>query len=277
MAEHLLARFAENMFWLARYMERAENLARILDVNEFFTRDHQDQHNWLPVLQMNSDHKCFLAHKLSEKRKPTAATVIAFYIIDKENPTSIIFAVRAARENAHTIQYLISTEMCTQLNVFYNWLNRLNRRDVSVRRLSEVCAAIKTACQTHAGITEGTLYRDEARWFYDIGRHMERANQTSRLLDIKYRQLQEYDEADGSPVDDSQWNALLRSVARYQAFRRAHPQSTDPKSVAAFLVFQEKFPRSIARSVNEIRSAFRTLERRHRLPRTPALNGHRSN
>src|SRR5262249_19872937 len=146
----LLARYADCIFWLARYVERAENLARILDVNETFSRDSRGGQNWRPIIQLNSDEDRFFA----THDTPSAQSVVKFYVIDAENPTSIISAVRYARENARTLRPLISTEMWVQLNVFYNRLVGLRPVDLMPGNLATLFASIKEACQTHTGITE---------------------------------------------------------------------------------------------------------------------------
>ena len=209
MVDVLLARYADCIFWLARYVERAENLARILDVNETFSRDSRGAQNWRSIIQLNSDEERFFA----AERKVSAASVLQFYVIDADNPNSIFNAFRYARENARTLRPLISTEMWAQLNVFYNRLAALDGEDLAPGRLSALFATIKEACQTHTGITDGTFFRDQGWYFYQLGRYIERADQTTRLLDIKYHLLLP-DIADvGSPTDVSQWNALLRSAA----------------------------------------------------------------
>ncbi len=261
MNRHLLARFAESVFWLARYVERAENLARILDVNETFAREAHGGHEWLPVLQMNADEDRFFV----DGRKLTAKAVVAFYVLDRDNPSSIIAALRMARENARALRHIISTEMWMQLNVFYNEVAGLGQRDLALANLSRLCARIKEACQTHAGITEGTFYRDEAWCFYAIGKDLERADQTSRLLDIKYRRLGSAEETPDSAIDVSQWNALLRSVAGYHAFRRSHPRELTSADVAAFLIHERDFARSMACCIRQARARFEQLETDHGL------------
>ncbi|MFQ5773684.1 MAG: alpha-E domain-containing protein [Kiloniellaceae bacterium] len=243
----LLARFAESAFWLARYMERAENLARIIDVNETFARNRHSAEDWLPIVEINADGpRFFAAHETA-----TVEAVIDFYVLDLDNPTSITSAVRTARENARMLRHLISTEMWTHLNVFYNELRELTPADVRLGELSRLCMKIKERCQAHTGITEGTLYRDQVWHFHELGRHLERADQTTRLLDIKYHRLLPSPEYVGSPIDAGQWNALLRSAAGYHAFRRVHPRGMRPVTVAGFLLFNRAFPRSVAVSIGQ--------------------------
>jgi uncharacterized alpha-E superfamily protein len=243
----LLARYADCIFWLARYVERAENLARILDVNETFSRDSRGAQNWRSIIQLNSDDDRFFA----DGRKLLAQSVLRFYVIDGDNPTSIVSAIHAARENARTLRPLISTEMWVQLNIFYNRLVDLGPADLSPGRLSALFATIKEACQTHTGITDGTFFRDQGWYFYQLGRYIERADQTTRLLDIKYHLLLPSASDVGSPTDVSQWNALLRSAAGYHAYRRLHAASTTPARVAGFLLFNQAFPRSLHHCVRE--------------------------
>ncbi len=132
--------------------------------------------------------------------------------------------------------------MWVQLNVFYNRLAGLRAMPISSPgNLAALFASIKEACQTHTGITEGTFFRDQGWYFYQIGRYIERADQTTRLLDIKYHLLLPSIADVGSPVDVGQWNALLRSAAGYHAYRRLHAASMTPARVAGFLLLNTGF------------------------------------
>ena len=259
MSDVLLARYADCIFWLARYVERAEDLARILDVNETFSRDSRGGQNWRPILQLNSDEKRFFATHPAA----TAQSVVRFYVIDGANPTSIVSAIRYARENARTLRPLISTEMWVQLNVFYNRLLGLGEADLMPGRLAALFGTIKEACQTHTGITEGTFFRDQGWYFYQLGRYIERADQTTRLLDIKYHLLLPSVSDVGSPTDVSQWHALLRSAAGYHAYRRLHAASTTPARVAGFLLLNQAFPRSVHHCVREVGRLLGELKSRY--------------
>ena len=244
----LLSRYAEAVFWMARYVERAENLARILDVQETFSRDSRGGSNWLPVLQLYADAERFA----EDHGEPSAEAVIHFYLLDRDNPSSIISSIGYARENARTLRPLISTEMWIQLNVFHNRLRALGEEEASEPRLVRLCSQIKEACQTHTGITEGTFYRDEGWYFYQLGRLVERADQTTRLLDVKYHLILPAASDVGSPIDVSQWNALLRSASGFHAFRRVHPTGMSPATVSGFLLLNHRFPRSVVACVDMI-------------------------
>jgi len=246
---------------MARYMERVENLARILDVQETFSRAGYAGRDWRAVVELFADQAAFFA----SHEEPSAEAVVAFYVLDTNNPDAILSAVRMARENARTLRPFISTEMWTQLNVFYNRLRRLQPADLTLSRLSRLCAEIKESCQTHTGITEGTFYRDQGWYFYQLGKNLERADQTTRLLDVKYHLLLPSPSDVGSAPDLSQWNALLRSVAGYHAFRRVKPSGMSPASVAGFLLFNRDFPRSVSNCVHELERLVQELRHRHRL------------
>lgn len=274
---NLLARFAENTFWLARYMERAENLARILHVNETAARNSQGETEWGPIVEINADESRFY----QKHARATRDAVTHFYIFDADNPTSIRTAVHQARENARTIRHLISTEMWQQLNVFHKKLTALGPAAVRGPGLYDVCRMVKESCQAHDGVAAATIYRDETFVFYYLGKFIERADQTTRLLDIKYRYLPQVATEDEDPVSMGQWNALLRSAAAYQAFRRVHPRGMRSADVAAFMIFDRRFPRSVAlsvRSVDEMLSELRaTYGLRPNVDAMEALDSLRAN
>jgi len=251
----LLARFAQNSYWMARYVERAENLARVLEVNETFARDAQGANDWLPILKLNCDEDRFF----ERYREATSEAVIRFYIIDTDNPNSIVSSVRAARENARSIRHLISVETWTQLNVFSNWVGTLTPRGVTVSGLSRLCGRIKEGCQLHSGIVAGTLYRDQVWSFYRLGTFTELCDQVTRLVDIKYHALLPPDRDVGSPVDIAQWNALLRSASAYHGYRRVFPSQMSPTTVAGFILLNPRFPRSLPHCVEHIEAALAGL------------------
>jgi uncharacterized alpha-E superfamily protein len=257
----LLARHAEAVFWMARYVERAENLARILDVQQEFARDSRDPASWQSVLQLNADEARFLKTHATADR----ASVIQFYVLDQDNPSSIISGIRSARENARTLRPLISTEMWSQINVFFRQLGALDPIDLAEARFPRICAQVKEACQTHTGITDGTFFRDESWYFYTVGRLVERADQTTRLLDIKYHQLLPRGADVGSGFDIAQWNSVLRSAAAYHAYRRVHSNAMSSATIAGFLLHNRSFSRSVALCVNEIDQVLHTLKSRYGL------------
>jgi uncharacterized alpha-E superfamily protein len=251
----LLSRYAESTVWLARYLERIENLARILDVTETFVRTGHDSDGWSSVVQINSDVEQFY----TRHEKATAASVASFYLLDTQNMNSIATIVNIARENARTLRPLISTEMWTHINVFHSWVRHLTENDIRPSHLSALCSRLKKECQTHYGITEGTFYRDQGWYFYLIGKYIERADQITRLVDIKYHTLLPREAGVGSEVDVSQWSALLRAAAAYHAYRRNMPRRMEPHTVAGFLLLNNAFPRSLSLTLRQVNWALGQL------------------
>jgi uncharacterized alpha-E superfamily protein len=154
--------------------------------------------------------------------------------------------------------------MWVQLNVTYNRVIAVAPGELIPGNLSQLLTEIKEACQTFTGITEGTFYRDQAWWFYRLGRYIERADQTTRLLDNKYYILTEGVGTD-APIEVGQWHAVLRSASGYHAFRRIHSSDLTPARVAAFLLFNPAFPRSVHLCLREVQNALTELKSRYAL------------
>ena len=254
----LLARYADCIFWMARYVERAENLARILDVTHGAARRHNSAQDWAAILEINSDLERFT----KSGRAIDGEAVVHFYVLDLANSTSILNAVTSARENARTLRPFISTEMWSQLNVFYNWLRALSPQDLTLSERPRLFTSIKANCQTHTGITEGTFFRDQGWYFYQLGRYIERADQTTRLLDVKFHRLAAA-ASPASPLEAGEEAALLRSAAGYHAFRRVHPRGLLLVDVVGFLLLHNAFPRSVLHCINELDRFLHELRQRH--------------
>jgi uncharacterized alpha-E superfamily protein len=242
-------------------VERADSLARILDVNAAYSHDVDGGQNWEGILKLYESEDEF------SKRydKPDSDSVIRFYVLDRDNPGSIVSSVMQARENARTLRPLISTEMWEHLNRFYTRMRRLKSRDLVPEKLHGLLSTVKEGCQTHFGITSETFYHDEAWSFYLLGQQIERADQTTRLLDAKYQALLPSPEDVGSSLDISQWNALLRSAAGFHAYRRVHPRDMTPTRVVGFMLLNDRFPRAVSTCVNIASSTIRKLRQEHRL------------
>lgn len=257
----LPARYGEAIFWLARYMERIENLARMLDITESFARDDRGVGNWRSVAQINGDEALFREHY----PQATGVDALRFYMLDGDNPTSIRFAMRAAYQNARTLRPLISTEMWSQINVFNKQIESIGAADIAASRLSALCGRIKDGCHTHAGLIEATFYRDQGWYFYQLGKYLERADQTTRLLDVQHHLLMTArDRAD----DQVEWQLLLRAAAGYHAFRRVSPRSIGLADVVGFMLFDEAFPRSLRQCVRTVGILLERLRQSHPMLRS---------
>lgn len=252
----LVSRFAADTFWLGRYLERAENLARILHINETYARDKPEGPDWQRVLDLYSDSKRF--HKTHDDA--SAQSVLQFYVRDRNNPSSIVACIINARENARSVRHLISTEMWTHLNIFYSQLLKMKSRDIQPSALASTANKIILSCQTFEGIAEGTFLRGEPACFYNLGKYIERADETTRILDIGYALLPL---GEGDAVTSVQWNVLLRSVSGYHAYRSRHPGGTRVEDIERFLLYDNEFPRALTLCVDRITERVRDLEKRH--------------
>ena len=255
----LLSRYAECIYWMARYVERAENLARILDVTQSSARRQGSAKDWAAILEINSD----LDHFQSTGQTVSDDAIVMFYVLDAENETSILHALTSARENARTLRPFISTEMWSHLNVAYNWLRRLTPADLAPSERPRLLATIKEHCQTHTGITEGTFFRDQGWYFYQLGRYVERADQATRLLDVKFHNVPA--DSPTALIEAGEAAAILRSAAGYHAFRRVHPRGYFLEDVVGFLLLDGAFPRSVSHCIAETDQLLHELRQRYGL------------
>jgi uncharacterized alpha-E superfamily protein len=237
-------------------MERAENIARILHVNETYGRDDPQGPDWSRILRLYADEDRFRdTHDIAD-----VAAVLRFYVLDRDNPTSIAFALAGARENARSVRHLVSTEMWTQLNMLSADVKGLRPQDLRLSNLAAVSNLIVSGAQTFEGIAEGTFMRGEPWCFFQIGKFIERGDQTTRILDLSFdRLLLAKDDA----VATIQWNLLLRSVSAYHAYRSKHPGRSRPHDIASFLLYDHEFPRAVALCVERVTERLRDIEKRH--------------
>ncbi len=264
----LLSRHAESIFWMARYFERAESLARILETQTSFQRG-RDDNSWAWIVTLYSDEEAFA----KDFGEPSADNVIRFYMAHADNPGSIQSTIRAARENARALRPMLPTDMWSGLNDFYNRLCAFGPSDFSEVRLTRTCDAIKRGCYAQLGAAESTFYRDDTWPFFRLGQFVERADQTSRLLDVRSVQLQTGFARDEGRYDFTFWTILLRAASAYHSYRRIHPRHIDPKEVARFLIFDARLPRSLSACLFEMQAMIEVLRRNFGLRNSAAAAG----
>jgi uncharacterized alpha-E superfamily protein len=225
---------------MARYVERAENVARFIDVNRNLTLDVGDElgDQWAPLVYTTGDQEPFF-HRYAQA---TREDVLNFLTFDTENANSILSCLSRARENARTAREIISSDMWEELNRFY-----LLVRDAV--RAGSACdhdffAQIKRASHLLIGTTDATMSHGEAWHFARLGRLLERADKTSRILDVKYFILLPKAADVGTTLDVTQWSALLRSTSALEMYRRSHGRIA-PHKVIDFLLLDRSFPRSV--------------------------------
>jgi uncharacterized alpha-E superfamily protein len=235
----MLSRVADSVFWMARYIERAENVARFIDVNHNLSLELGDElgDQWAPLVYTTGDHKAFF----KRYKGATRENVQRFLAFDKDNPNSILSCVSSARENARTAREIISSDMWEELNRFY-----LLVRDAVNSGASgdyEFFAQVKRASNLLIGTTDTTMSHGEAWNFVRMGRLLERADKTSRIVDVKYYILLPQVADVGTTLDVVQWSALLRSASALEMYRRQHGR-IQPQKVVDFLLLDRCFPRS---------------------------------
>ncbi len=237
----MLSRVANAIYWLNRYIERAENVTRFIDANYHMTLDIPGGVNnqWQPLINTTGDHEQF-KESYGEATRDNAIEFLAF---DRDYTNSIISCVRAARENARSIREYISSEMWEQLNTFYLMMNTA-AKESSLDLPHQFFVDIMTACHTFSGITDATMNHGEGWHFGRLGRMLERSDKTTRILDVKYYILLPSLDYIGSPYDNLLWAALLRSASALEMYRKRHGR-IDPKKIAEFLLLDSHFPRAI--------------------------------
>lgn len=235
----MLSRVADSVFWMARYIERAENVARFIDVNHNLSLELGDElgDQWAPLVYTTGDYEAFF----KRYKDATRENVLRFLAFDKENPNSILSCVSSARENARTARETISSDMWEELNRFY-----LLVRDAVNSGASgdyEFFAQVKRASNLLIGTTDTTMSHGEAWNFVRMGRLFERADKTTRIVDVKYYILLPQVADVGTTLDVVQWSALLRSTSALEMYRRQHGR-IQPNKVIDFLLLDRFFPRS---------------------------------
>ena len=233
----MLSRHAEDLFWLGRYVERAEDTARMLDVT---------YHNLLesPATQELTAWKELLEVLYLDATYPgelEGRAVSRYLVTDRSNQGSIISAVGRARDNARGLRDGISTELWEAINVFYLELARADFQIDIERRAYEIFSAIRSRCQLISGVAAQTMTRNEGYRFMMLGWLLERAEMTCRLLAVRYARLAGSDAEMGFHA----WVSVLKSVSAYEAYLKAHDASLDPTSVLEFLLLNQEFPRSV--------------------------------
>jgi len=238
----MLSRVAEAVYWMCRYIERAENVARFVDVNLHLMLDLivMEHEQWLPLVKVTGDEEFFN----SRYADPTRENVVSFLTLDSQYPNSIVSCLRAARENARTVREVISSEMWEQVNRAYLTI-RDAETDGSIRdRPHEFFDTVKRNCHLFTGLQTDTMSHGEAWHFGRLGRLIERADKTSRILDVKYFLLLPRAEYVGTPYDNIQWAAVLKSASAHEMYRKRYHR-IGPAQVIDFLIFDREFPRAI--------------------------------
>lgn len=248
----MLSRTADHLYWMARYIERAENMARVLDVTYNMSlvpnAAESEAALWEPALQIAGNIEAFEARY----DEYTAANVIHYLAMDEENPSSIFNALRSARENARAVRVALSAETWENINALWLEFGQFFGANLAETGLSAFCDWVKSRSHLFRGVSFGTMLRDDAFRFVRLGTFIERADNTARLLDVKYHLLLPDEEEIGGAVDYYEWSAVLRSVSAFQAYQKVFSDTIEPWRVAELLVLRDDMPRSLHACFDEI-------------------------
>lgn len=247
----MLSRTASHLYWMSRYMERAENTARILDVTYRMSLLPQNSklaaQEWCAPLNITG-----MLFPFSGRHSTVcAAEVLHFMALDANNPSSIYSCARAARENARAVRGNITSEMWEVLNSTWLEIQEADEERLNTRGVSEFFDWVKERSHLFRGVTFGTLLHDEAFHFNRLGTYLERADNTARLLDVKYHILLPSVQDVGGAVDYYQWSAVLRSVSAYESYRKVYRDVITPLRVAELLILRNDMPRSLHACMDE--------------------------
>ncbi len=251
----LLSRVADAVYWMARYIERAENVARYIGVNLNLQLDlpgDPSQH-WQSLIDTSGDSAEFV----KRYGEATQHTVVEFLAFNAENPNSIFSCLRSARENARSVRETISSEMWEQVNEMYLHM-AAQQLAPGAEWLPEFFRQLRLSSHLFQGITDATMTHNEAWHFARLGRKLERADKTSRILDVKYFMLLPSLSDVGTPYDDIHWSAVLKSVSGLEMYRKKFGK-LEPHDIVDFLVMDRDFPRAIHYCITRADASLRAI------------------
>ncbi|MEE8303086.1 MAG: alpha-E domain-containing protein [Candidatus Tectomicrobia bacterium] len=256
----MLSRAADTIYWMNRYIERGENIARFLDVNLQLMLDFPTRttHQWQPLVDATGDRALF------QERfgAVTPENVVVFLTFDTGNPNSILSCLRAARENARSVREIISCEMWEQVNKFYLMVNTAASAGGVTEAPHDFLTAVRAASHLYLGITDATMSYGEGWHFGQIGRLVERADKTSRILNAQYGLLSEGGSDTYTSLGEIQWSAVLKSASGFEMYRQRYGRIT-PLSVADFLILDREFPRAMHACVIKVEESLHAVSGLH--------------
>jgi uncharacterized alpha-E superfamily protein len=256
----MLSRIADSMYWMARYLERAGETARLMEINLLYLveaeEDMGEEDKWRPILQINSSEPLYDEQFSGGISTPR---VLQFISAGRSNPSSIRTCLRLFRENARVARDRISKEMWEAVNEIWMKFDERLKGPLTAERAGALFVELRNQVARFNGLVAATMMRGEAYAFYQLGGCFERADMTSRTLDIKYHIILPDLSMVGSALDYYQWAALLKSLSGFEAFRRSYHSGFMPADVAEFVVLNRDFPRSIAFSVERMGAALQII------------------
>ncbi|PRY85395.1 alpha-E domain-containing protein [Donghicola tyrosinivorans] len=249
----MLSRTAQGLYWMSRYVERAENVARLLDAGRRMEglpgSDDFAHSEWASIIIAAGCEETFGEDKLEKADRETVTHHLAF---DRENPSSIFSCIEAARENARAMRGAITKEVWTAINSTWSEARSKSMEDMAEGKYADFIDWVLAFSFHFRGAVNGTLLRDERLAFINLGKNIERADATARLLDVKYNVLLPRADEVGQGLDLMQWQQILRASNALLAFRHIYHEATTPPRVVDLLVLNRQFPRSLRFSYEAI-------------------------
>ena len=254
----MLSRVAENIYWMARYIERAENTARLIMVNTNLLLDlpKNVQLGWQPIIEILGADK----HYLEQNSDFDERQVLKYLISDPDSPNSILNSLRRARENARTIRDIVPRETWERINDLYLYARSSALSGYSKKGRFDYMQRIVLGAQTITGLLAGTMLHDMGYDFLKMGRNLERADMTTRIIDVRSGDLLPEHEA-LTPFENIQWMSVLKSLTGYQMYRRTVQERVSRPYVLKFLLKEKQFPRSFFHALLEVKFCLQNLPR----------------
>lgn len=261
----MLARVAENMYWMSRYVERAEDMARLVNVNTNLLLDLPKgiAPGWRPLVTIIGAEAAF-AEKYGDAGDE--AKVLRFLIADRENAQSVLSSVAWARENARTVRDVVPREAWEEINGLYHYTRDNVQGGLTKRGRFAFLSSVIRRVQTLTGLLAGCMSHGEGYSFIQLGRHLERADMITRILDVRTASLIQGDVPNLRSFDNIQWMSVLKSLTGYQMYRLEMQGRVQRTEVLRFLLQSDKFPRSVLRCLNELSNRIATLGPSHEAP-----------
>jgi uncharacterized alpha-E superfamily protein len=257
----MLARDADAIYWMARYVERAEHIARILLVNSNVLTDVGDLTPHLQERQWQSVLTTFRLSELTGNDGPIAQRILRHMTFNPDNPNSLLNCISRARENARSIREHISSEMFECLNTLYWWIRSEDTPSRFDENSDDFFRTIMTASMTFQGLCTQTMGHDQRWHFTQLAKYLERIDVTSRVIETKFTILRSAEAMLEAPIRNIHWMAVLRSCCAIEAYRKAYVGDMDPLRVASFLILRRDYPRSIRFSVGMAHQAIAAIRR----------------
>ncbi|MFN3817917.1 alpha-E domain-containing protein [Blastomonas sp.] len=257
----MLGKTAGGLFWMQRYLERSENIARLVDAGFriALTRSEAAEDEWGSVLTTAGVRRAYA----QRYDKVDGSSVINFLLRDKTNPSSVLSVIESARNNARLVRTALTREVWEAINECWMTLKEGLRTQISDNDLPDVLSLIRQQSALVRGAQSGTMMRNDIYFFAQLGAFVERADSTARILDVKYYVLLPSLSYVGSSLDNVQWETILRSVSAYRAFRWLNPGETNPRNIAQFMILDQVMPRSLSFCAGRMASALEAISREY--------------